>query len=228
MRAVVVWRAPRLWAGPPPPKLEVVLPTDSRSQPSSGELPALPDNERRLVEAFLHGDGEAVRTIQDWVGAVIRHRAWRLQMSDDLEQDVLVELVRVLGAGRFEGRSSLKTFVQRVAKYTCLDAIRRETRREIVALEETAEPEATPGDDPEQKLDDRELARLCYAVLEALPEPCARLLRRILRDEPAYEELAAELDVAVGTVKSRVARCRQRAEALRSRFLRRGIPGGGS
>lgn len=202
--------------------------TDSRSQPSSGELPALPANERRLVDAFLRGDGDAVRTIQSWVGVVVRHRAWRLRMSEDLEQDVLVELVRVLGDGRFAGRSSLKTFVQRVAKYKCLDAIRRETRHEIVALEETAEPEAAPGDDPGQKLDDRELARLCYAVLEALPEPCARLLRRILRDEPAYEELAAELEVAVGTVKSRVARCRKRAEALRIRFLRRGIPGGGS
>ena len=57
--------------------------------------------------------------------------AWGLRRDDDLVQDILVDLLRNLGADRFEGRSSLKTYVERVAKYRCIDALRRERHRRL-------------------------------------------------------------------------------------------------
>ncbi len=192
--------------------------TAESSRAGGGKTPSAED--LALIEAFLYGEPDATRRVSDWVIAVVKHRAWRLRQTEDLSQEVLLELVRVLGAGRFQGRSTLKTFVQKVAKSTCLNAVRRERRATVLSLEETLEPQARPGDGPERELDGREVARLCYAVLSRLPAPCRSLLQRVLMDEPSYEDLAVELGVAVGTVKSRVSRCRERANSLRRRLLR--------
>ncbi|MEZ5063814.1 MAG: RNA polymerase sigma factor [bacterium] len=181
--------------------------------------PPLTEGDRELLEGFLHGDRRATEQVRDWILAVVRHRAWRLDRTDDLAQDAAAELIRAFRAGRFEGRSSLKTFVQTVTKYTCLDAVRRARRVSFLPLEETGEPEPPGDDDPGRDLDARETARLCYAVLRRLPEPCRRLLVRVAAEDPAYEDLAAELEVAVGTIKSRVARCRDRANTIRRRLL---------
>ncbi|MCB1150855.1 RNA polymerase subunit sigma-70, partial [bacterium] len=56
------------------------------------------------------------------------------------------------------------------------------------------------------------------AVLARLPERCRALLRRLLAEDASYEELAEEYGVARGTIKSRVARCREHANALRRRM----------
>ena len=60
--------------------------------------------------------------------------------------------------------------------------------------------------------------RRAYAVLARLPERCRTLLRRLLAEDASYEELAEEYGVARGTIKSRVARCREHANALRRRM----------
>ena len=176
-------------------------------------------DDRDRIDAFLHGDVAVTREMTAWVRGVVRHRAWRLDRTDDLVQDVLLKLIETLGRGGFEGRSALRTFVERVAKYTCLDAVRRERRLEFVEFDDRTEPLVSPGDDVLERIDADERARICYAVLDRLPAPCRELLRRTLADGVRYEELAAADDVAVGTIKSRVARCRDRASRLRERIL---------
>ena len=143
----------------------------------------------------------------------------RLRRDEDLVQDVLLELMRVLAAGRFEGRSSLRTFVERVAKYRCIDAVRRDRRQALISWKDSGEPEPAHDDHPERQLAQRDEIRLCRAVLDHLPESCRALLHRVLAEDTAYEVLAKEMGVATGTVKSRVARCRERANALRRRLL---------
>lgn len=176
-------------------------------------------DDRDRIDAFLHGDGAVTREITAWVRGVVRHRAWRLDRTDDLVQDVLLRLIETLGRGGFEGRSSLRTFVERVAKYTCLDAVRRERRHEFVEFDDATEPLVAANDDVLERIDSDERARLCYAVLDQLPAPCRELLQRTLAEDMRYEELAAADDVAVGTIKSRVARCRERANRLREHIL---------
>lgn len=181
----------------------------------SAEIPEISDAER--VERFLRGDAATHREIRGWIERIVRLQAWRLRRDEDLTQDVLFELLRNLGAGRFEGRSALKTYVERVTKYRCIDAIRRERLRNHQSLEESGEPEPTHSDHPERRAVANEETRRAYAVLARLPERCRQLLKRLLADETPYEELAAEYEVAIGTIKSRVARCRERANELRGR-----------
>lgn len=175
-------------------------------------------NDVTLVDAFLNGDHQAHAEIRGWVERVVRLRAWGLNRHDDLVQDVLFVLLRNLGAGRFAGRSSLKTYVERIAKYRSIDMLRRERLRRHQSWEESGEPEPAHNDNPERRAEAGDETRLAFAVLSRLPDACRMLLKRLLAEDASYEELAREYDVATGTIKSRVARCRARANELRRRM----------
>jgi RNA polymerase sigma-70 factor (ECF subfamily) len=183
-------------------------------------------DEPELIEAYLCGEPSAVRAIDEWIVPVIRHRAWRLTDQDqDLCQDVRLKLLARLRDGSFRGESSLKSYVQAVAKYTCLDALRRSRIRRAEPL--TAEPSVPSRDDPMESLSQKESERLCHRVLDALPEPCRELFRLVLERELSYEAIAEQLSLSLGTVKSRLARCRDRAVGLRRRMLGdQSAPGG--
>lgn len=116
----------------------------------------------------------------------------------------------VRGLGKFDGRSSFKTWSYRVATNACLDEIRRRNRRPIAVMD-TPEP---TSDDP--MLDQRTADRV------TLDQAIAQLaedfrLPVVLRDVGGldYAEIAATLDIPPGTVRSRIARGRkQLAEIL--------------
>jgi RNA polymerase sigma-70 factor (ECF subfamily) len=175
----------------------------------------------KWVEAYLFGDRRTHEECAGWILAVIRHRAWRLPAdAEDLLQEVRLRLVESFEKGSFHGISSPKTYVQSVAKHACLDALRRAKVREALPFSEEQFPSSR--DEPSEALAKREDARLCYEVLMGLPAHCRRLFQWILVEELTYEEMARRQSVAVGTVKSRLARCRDHAVSLRQSALGRG------
>ena len=174
--------------------------------------------DRDRCEAFLTGDRAAVAQFDDWIRPVIRHRTWGLpEQEQDLLQEVRLRLLKELGAGSFRGQSALKTYVQSVAKYTCLDAVRwarvrrghEPLREQIVAM----------TDQPDEQLERWDEARLCTMVLSGLSELCRDMLRMVFERRLRYEQIAAEMELSLGTVKSRLARCRDKAVTLRGELL---------
>jgi RNA polymerase sigma-70 factor (ECF subfamily) len=140
----------------------------------------------------------------------------------DAVQEVFLKVFRKIGS--FRGQSSLKTWVYRIAVNEALNQRRsflRHRHREV-GLEAPAEgglgyqdivPDAAPS--PFDLLENRQMAAL---VEEALTEingdfRAAVVLRDL--EEMSYEEIAAVLDLNLGTVKSRIRRGR---DALRERL----------
>jgi RNA polymerase sigma-70 factor (ECF subfamily) len=174
--------------------------------------------ERSLIDGFLQGDPATLRALDAWILPVVRHRAWKLrELEEDLLQEVRLRLLKLFEAGTFRGDAALKTYVQATAKYTCLDAVRRARIRRTEELREEHFP--LSRDHPAEDLRRWDEARLCRLVLVRLPERCRRLLRLVLERELSYEEIAGELAISLGTVKSRLARCRDRAVLLRGELL---------
>ncbi|MGQ0732663.1 MAG: sigma-70 family RNA polymerase sigma factor [Acidobacteriota bacterium] len=133
----------------------------------------------------------------------------------DLSQEVFLRVFRTIH--RFRGQSALKTWIYRIAINQARNRQRWWRRRhrdaqvplEQHVLEHGELRQPGDGDAPDRALARKELARCLWAALEALPfdQRTVVVLREI--DGLSYDEIAESLDVAVGTVKSRLTRARQ-------------------
>src|SRR5690348_14098590 len=80
--------------------------------------------DKRLIEAFLQGEGAGHDTVRGWVAMAVRcGRLGRALQADwdDIVQDVLLKIFNNLRENLFTGQSSLKTYVYRIAQNTCID-----------------------------------------------------------------------------------------------------------
>lgn len=137
----------------------------------------------------------------------------------DVVQEVFLKVFRKIGA--FRGDSSLKTWIYRIAVNEAYNYQRwfSRHRRQEVGLEAEEEGSLSyfqtlsdPGRSPFEAASETERHQLLEQALERL-NPGFRTAV-VLRDieELSYEEIAEVLQVALGTVKSRILRGR---EALR-------------
>jgi len=127
----------------------------------------------------------------------------------DATQEALIAIVK--GLNRFDGRARFSTWAYRVATNACLDELRRRGRRPAPGLTDdhadNAYVSSTTPRDPAETVS----ARLDVdAALAELPEEfrVAVILRDLVGLD--YAEIADVLDIAPGTVRSRIARGRGR------------------
>ena len=133
-----------------------------------------------------------------------RHRG----EAEDLTQEVFLKLWQNLD--RYLPGSSFRAWAYRVARNLYVDAYRRSREQRKATWLDPEFLESLPGgDDPHTHAVRRQRLELARAGLARLPEELARLL--LLRDfaDWSYDELASELDLPLGTVKSRLNRARR-------------------
>ena len=139
----------------------------------------------------------------------------------DLSQEVFLRVFRTIHT--FRGHSALRTWIYRIVVNQARNRQRwwrRRHRAQQVSLDEHIRdhgevPEQNTSGDPDTLLSRKELGEQIRAALERLPfdQRTALVLREI--DGLSYEEIGYSLGIAVGTVKSRLARAR---ESLRARL----------
>jgi RNA polymerase sigma-70 factor, ECF subfamily len=185
------------------------------------------DAEAALVSRCLAGDElactELVESHQRMVYQLAFHLLGDKEEALDLSQDVFLTVFRMLD--RFRGQSALRTWIYRIVVNQARNRQRWWRRRLYSAqvpldvhVSEHGEI-SSPRDDcgPERLLCQKEQADRVWQALRELPfdQRTALVLREI--DGLSYEEIGYSLNVAVGTVKSRLARARQllRAELQR-------------
>lgn len=176
-----------------------------------------------LVQLCASGDEDACKRLvtdhQRMVYQLALHLLGDQQEALDLSQEVFLRVFRTLH--QFRGRSALRTWIYRIVVNQASNRQRwwrRRHRGQQVSLDEHV---AAHGDPPEPRnegapdrvLGQKEIAAAVWQALDALPfdQRTVVVLREI--DGLSYDEIAESLGVAVGTVKSRLARAR---ETLRS------------
>ena len=180
-----------------------------------------------LVQQCATGDEDAcARLVTDHQRMVYQlglHLLGDPQEAADLSQEVFLRIFRTLS--QFRGQSTLRTWIYRIVVNQASNRQRwwrRRRKSQQVPLEEhTAAhgelPESRSYAMPDQVLQQRETAGRVWEALNHLPfdQRAVIVLREI--DGLSYEEIATSLGVAVGTVKSRLARARgSLREALRT------------
>lgn len=140
--------------------------------------------------------------------------------AQDLVQDVLIKVDRSLAGFR---PGSFKGWLYRITVNTFLDGVRKRRRVNLQPIPDDLSRfgagETAP--DPDEVLDRSRLDDDLQAALDSLP-PDFRVAV-VLCDVVglSYEEIAAHLDVAIGTVRSRIHRGRAQ---LRKRLEHRRTP----
>jgi RNA polymerase sigma-70 factor (ECF subfamily) len=164
-----------------------------------------------LLGSAARGDEAAFHTLVDRHAAGLYRLARSLSATEHDAEDVLQEtlMAALRGAGSFDGRASVKTWLSRILMRQAARAWNRERRSRAALPLEMAEPHAQPGNGAvrvDQRLD-------LSAVLNALPEDHRQVL--VLREveQLSYAEIARVLNVPVGTVDSRLHRARREMRA---------------
>jgi RNA polymerase sigma-70 factor, ECF subfamily len=191
---------------------------------SAAVADARPQAEAQFIERLKRGDAAAFETLVNERSGEIYGLLYRLtenaEEARDLTQETFLRAFQSIA--HFRGESDLRTWIYRIAINQARNRWRWWRRRRRDATVSIDAPEIGGGrlgliatlksntiKDPEQDTLANERERALKKALSSL----RRVYREavILRDIEgfAYEEIAATLEISVGTVKSRLARGRQ-------------------
>lgn len=167
-----------------------------------------------LIEKSLKGDGPAFEALvlryQDRVFNICRYMLGERD-ADDAAQETFIKAYRNLGS--FTPSPGFSAWISRIAVNTCIDYRRRPSHLSLTAAtpegEEYTRELSSGAPGPESSLESK---RAGLAVAEAIGRLPEKLRAVVVLNEIegfSYEEVAAQLEIPVGTVKSRLSRARE-------------------
>src|SRR5919198_1179600 len=118
------------------------------TDPGTTTTPAIGTaTERELLAAARDGDDDAFRRLVESYSRELHLHCYRMLGShadaEDAMQEALLRAWR--GLQRFEGRSSLRSWLYRIATNTCLRAIERRPKRVLAVDYAPADPHGEPA-----------------------------------------------------------------------------------
>ncbi|MEY4166036.1 MAG: hypothetical protein RLZ84_1530 [Actinomycetota bacterium] len=164
-----------------------------------------------LVRRAQDGDRHAVDTLlrrhYDKIRAVVHRIVINTHDAEDATQMALIAIAR--GITSFDGRSSLSTWMYRIATNAAIDEVRRIRRRPLPSDDDVQLNQST-SDSSEATVTQMSVVH----ALRELPEEfrTALVLRHVADLE--YEDIAAIQNVPIGTVRSRLSRAREQMARL--------------
>lgn len=179
--------------------------------------------EASLIARCAAGDEQACAELVEEHQRLVFQLALNLlgdtQEALDLSQEVFLRVFRTLPT--FRGNSTLRTWIYRITVNQAKNRLRwwrRRRRAQQVSLDEHMRdhgdlPTDAVGSSPDRVLRQKEIGDRLREALDRLPfdQRTAIVLREI--DGLSYDEIAFSLGVAVGTIKSRLARARESLRA---------------
>ncbi len=160
--------------------------------------------EQALVAACRNGDPGGQRELYEQHHRNVHRLMSRMvgaEYADDLTQQVFLRVLQTIS--QFRGESAFSTWMYRVATNEALQFLRRNSKQ---ALQELSVELVDYRPSEQNRLDDREMLDHVLANLD--PSLLATFLLREV-ENLSYHEIALALDIAEGTVASRLNRARR-------------------
>lgn len=172
-----------------------------------------------LAELHRYGDDKAFEEVYHRFAKMVFNMALRMagdpERAEDLAQEIFLRIYRHLG--KFNGRSTLKTWIYRITLNHCRSKLGRRRLLTRPLAEENEGEGAELVDDrrgPEERTLAQDAARQLTGALSELKPVFREAV--VLRDLEGltYEEISEILDLRIGTVRSRIARGRDRLRTI--------------
>ena len=196
---------------------------EGKSSPSDAEL----------IERCLQKDNSAWELVVARYKRKVFHIGYKFtgrhDDAEDLTQEIFLKVFRSLE--KFNRDADFSTWLSSVARNFCIDHSRASKREKEVLVEDLVAFDLAPastGSSPHRALEDRDRRSFLRRGLEALPDKLREAV--VLRDLQglSYQEMADQLGLPEGTVKSRINRGREELSRLllRAQQAQRGRSGG--
>ena len=178
-----------------------------------------------LIGRIANGDRLAMQVLYAryhvrvfrFVARLVRNEA----TAEDLISEVFLDVWRQ--AGRFEGRSTVSTWMLAIARFKAISALRRRSDEELD--EETAGAIEDSSDDPATALEKKDKSAIIRKCLMGLSAEHREIVDLVYYHEKSVEEVAEIVGIPVNTVKTRMFYARKRlAELLKAGGIERGWP----
>jgi RNA polymerase sigma factor (sigma-70 family) len=169
-----------------------------------------------LASWFASGDADSVRVLYQSYGRLVHAIAFKVLgdpgLAEDATQQTFVQAWRA--AGSYDASRPLGAWLTTIAKRVAIDVHRRERRHRNLDDIDTTHSDSLVTLPPsvDQLHDVAEVRR----ALEELPDADRALIRMQHFDELSHAEIAEELEIPLGTVKSRTFRAHRRLADLLS------------
>lgn len=185
-------------------------------------------DDRTLVEGLLKGDPLAQATLdREYRPRLYKACCYILGYRDAEAEDVVQDtfLAAYDHLSEFEFRSSLYHWLHRICMYRCFEVIRKR-RRQVATLDDDLEGLASRSSvDRSTKEEEAQFKEAALKALreerESMGDPCKGLLTLRDVEGKSYAQMAETLRIPIGTVMSRLSRCKETLEkGLRKRLER--------
>ena len=152
---------------------------------------------RRDRTAFV----ELYRQLGPRVKAFLMRQGADKESAEDVTQEVMLTVWR--RAEQYDrSKAAVSTWVFTIARNRRIDSLRRTRRPEFDPEDPALLPE--PARAADDVVDLAEQGRLLHAAVAELPEEQERLLRMAYFEDKSHSMIAEELELPLGTVKSRL------------------------
>jgi RNA polymerase sigma factor (sigma-70 family) len=174
-------------------------PTKKNAKTESAPLPIDSTTALNITELFVKHRGTLIHFVMRYV----RNR----DESEDIVQSTFMEAMRC--ANRFSGLSKPSTWLFGIALNIARNQIRHNSNTVLESIEvEHMEQIIDEFADPCRTLASRQIIDKVAVLLGHLPPEINATFKAVIDGDATYEEVAKELNIPVGTVRSRVSRVR--------------------
>ena len=175
-----------------------------------------------LIGRIANGDRLAMQVLFARYHVRVFRFVVRLVRNEATAEDVISEVFLDVWrqAGRFEGRSTVSTWLLAIARFKAMSALRR--RRDADLDEEAADAIEDLSDNPATALEKKDKSAMLRKCLAGLSSEHREVIDLVYYHEKSVEEVAEIVGIPENTVKTRMFYARKRlAELLKSEGIER-------
>ena len=166
-----------------------------------------------LAARFAAGDPDTIRVIYQNYGRLVHATAYKVLgdfgLAEDATQQTFVQAWRA--AGSYDPSRALGAWLGSIARRVAIDVYRRERRHRGVEAIDSSDPALVSMPPSVEQIYDVWQVR---QALQKLPDQDRELIRLQHYGELTHTEIASELEIPLGTVKSRSFRAHKRLAGL--------------
>ncbi len=171
-------------------------------------------NDKKLARQLKQGDESAFGQLIDEYTAYVSTIAYNIAgdrlTKPDIEEIVTDVFVTVWKNSKNLKENNLKGYISCIAKCRTKDRLRKEKTAEIISIDEIEQSDSTKLDESYEK---KELCKSLREEIDRLKEPDREILLRYYYYYQTTAEIAEVLGIKVETIKTKLARSRQKLKA---------------